>query len=514
MIRNIQQDRARFALKLVQDSLKDGVNSKEFRSYANSLPSMIHQVGLGKPLRSSAAKENRPTRASTTACRNGSAQRSPGLRTKSKEIYFSSSRPAISMPIWRPRPRRSRSAPGSSASREPRSKGRHPDMPLPLYSAAAESPTPNLAHAGLFFERFFDRYDDRWSVTDKKRDWLRDMVVKGNAWLSRQREDIEDRAFERIQMVEAMGGEWQCFQCPAHFCTGLGKEHPLENGFTFHPSTGSPYLPGSTIKGLLRGWLEVWEEQASEEIQSIFGSTKNAGELIVLDAIPTAPAHFVADIMTPHMGKWYEQGHTIGDLRSEAQKVPADWHAPNPIPFLTATKVKLLFAILPRTSAAQKRVGEAMASLREALLHGGVGSKTSSGYGHFEADEDAQQKLRTRIKKIQEAKQQAEAEEQRNEARAKMPADERVFELCLEAHAQDNGSGSKAESAIRCLEAKSLGNSQDETIDQELIPQIAKRLKQWMQEQGIWREESQKKNPNKDKDYTRTMRAKKLLAES
>ena len=38
----------------------------------------------------------------------------------------------------------------------------------------------------------------------------------------------------------------------APFTTGLGNEHPLENGFAFLNPYGLPYLPGSGIKGVVR----------------------------------------------------------------------------------------------------------------------------------------------------------------------------------------------------------------------------------------------------------------------
>lgn len=38
----------------------------------------------------------------------------------------------------------------------------------------------------------------------------------------------------------------------APFVTGMGMEHPLENGFAFLDPYGLPYLPGSSVKGVLR----------------------------------------------------------------------------------------------------------------------------------------------------------------------------------------------------------------------------------------------------------------------
>ncbi len=38
----------------------------------------------------------------------------------------------------------------------------------------------------------------------------------------------------------------------APFATGLGNEHPVENGFAFLTPYGLPYLAGSGVKGILR----------------------------------------------------------------------------------------------------------------------------------------------------------------------------------------------------------------------------------------------------------------------
>jgi len=40
------------------------------------------------------------------------------------------------------------------------------------------------------------------------------------------------------------------------FVTGLGNEHPLENGFAFINPYGLPYLPGSSVKGVVRSAAE------------------------------------------------------------------------------------------------------------------------------------------------------------------------------------------------------------------------------------------------------------------
>ncbi len=52
----------------------------------------------------------------------------------------------------------------------------------------------------------------------------------------------------------------------APFTTGLGIEHPTENGFAFLDPYGLPYLPGSSVKGVLR--------RAAEELALFEDDTK------------------------------------------------------------------------------------------------------------------------------------------------------------------------------------------------------------------------------------------------
>lgn len=56
-LKTIEQQRAAYALAEIQTLLKDSkVNRKEFRSYANALPAMIHMNGLGQALAFCCAK--------------------------------------------------------------------------------------------------------------------------------------------------------------------------------------------------------------------------------------------------------------------------------------------------------------------------------------------------------------------------------------------------------------------------------------------------------------------------
>ena len=60
------------------------------------------------------------------------------------------------------------------------------------------------------------------------------------------------RARQSQLFATVPAADGQCLVATASFTTGLGNEHPLENGFVFLNPYGLPYLPGSGVKGVLR----------------------------------------------------------------------------------------------------------------------------------------------------------------------------------------------------------------------------------------------------------------------
>ena len=70
-----------------------------------------------------------------------------------------------------------------------------------------------------------------------------------------ERESMAAHAKRQQTVFQATGGGnglELIAQSVAPFTTGLGNEHPLENGFAFLNPYGLPYLPGSSVKGTVR----------------------------------------------------------------------------------------------------------------------------------------------------------------------------------------------------------------------------------------------------------------------
>ncbi|MFN3713610.1 MAG: type III-B CRISPR module RAMP protein Cmr6 [Alcanivoracaceae bacterium] len=198
--------------------------------------------------------------------------------------------------------------------------------------------------------------------------------------------------------------------------TGLGNEHPTENGFTFLNPYGLPYLPGSGVKGVLR---QAAHELASGEwgesdwtdacILALFGPEPGAetlirGALTFWDVLPQVKGNsLTVEIMTPHQKHYYQEG-----------KSPHDSGQPVPITFLSVPPGSgFTFHVQCHRALLESSAQELMHNdkwkhlLQSAFEHAfnwlGFGAKSAIGYGAMQEDES---------KKREREKQQAEQREQ------------------------------------------------------------------------------------------------------
>lgn len=264
-------------------------------------------------------------------------------------------------------------------------------MNWPLYRLETEPLWATDGNRGLWYNRFFNRYGADWKIPeDGKRQWVSD-----NAKPTGQREALQTQALRQLALITALGGRGAVFATDWHFASGLGLSHPVENSLAWHHTLGVPYLAGSGVKGLVKAWVEVWDESLNAEEKkqrSIdwFGTPEQAGRFRFFDALPVEPVTLAADVMTPHMDQWYEQGGKIGEPGQEPhRRVPADWHDPVPVPFLVVKSAKLLFGVAPRHPKFAEELPQVFAALKQALDWLGAGAKTAAGYGRMVEDEGA-----------------------------------------------------------------------------------------------------------------------------
>ncbi|MGC1955755.1 MAG: type III-B CRISPR module RAMP protein Cmr6 [Gammaproteobacteria bacterium] len=186
----------------------------------------------------------------------------------------------------------------------------------------------------------------------------------------------------------------------APFTTGLGNEHPLENGFAFLNPYGLPYLPGSGVKGVLRaaarelaarkfGGTEGW---TFETIEALFGregedgdTEHQRGALMFWDVIPQIKGDSLkVEVMTPHQSHYYQKGES-----------PHESGSPNPINFLTVPPgsgfvfhVQCNRTFIARIAPELVEDNRWKTVLTAAFTHAfdwlGFGAKTAVGYGAME----------------------------------------------------------------------------------------------------------------------------------
>lgn len=250
------------------------------------------------------------------------------------------------------------------------------------------------AHAGLWFDKFCNQWSADWTIdSPAKLKWLQ--TVTGSKIGDEKL--LSEHALRLSSLARSNSGEAFYFETASRFATGLGREHPVENGFVWHPLLGTPCLPGSSVKGLVRAWATSWATKTDDHeatLARIFGprdlhgTPASIGSVIFFDAIPTKPVQLAADVMTPHYGPYYE-----GKADDKGQIVPpADWHSPVPIPFLTvAAGQSFLFSLAPRLPADKADCQQAAIWLETALCELGAGAKTAVGYGRFEKYDPAKE---------------------------------------------------------------------------------------------------------------------------
>ena len=321
----------------------------------------------------------------------------------------------------------------------------------------------------------------------------------------------------------------------APFTTGLGNEHPLENGFAFLNPYGLPYLPGSGVKGVLRqaareltsgdwgdpqGWdagtIHLLERRGHATIQLsiidvLFGRETPDGDgdhvrgaLSFWDALPQIPGDTLAvDIMTPHQSHYYQQRL---DRKSGDSTSPHESGQPNPISFLTlppdtrfAFHVQCDVTHLERIAPDLAHDNRWQQLLAQAFKHAfewlGFGAKTRVGYGAMQPDQAA---LERRERKAAEEQAQAArkaAEHQRQAELETMTPVDRAINECLNARKDANlGEIPALKNAIKA------GQWQG-----DIKRDIALRLRDKMQAAKKWKESTQAKKPEKDGDYQDTL---------
>lgn len=295
----------------------------------------------------------------------------------------------------------------------------------------------------------------------------------------------------------------------APFATGLGLEHPVENGFAFLTPYGLPYLAGSGVKGVLRSAAQELEKMGGQDITSdvisaLFGhdDDRNArrGALTCWDVFPS-PAKdkdlLVVEIMTPHFTDYYQKKGT-----------PHDAGRPNPVPFLAVTagsEFRFVVTCDPALLTDAVPLDRWQYLLARILSHAfnwlGFGAKTSVGYGAMEEDPAATKRREDESKAAQEVVRKGNEQREREKALLELSPAMRAAQEFLDRRVDRN------QPELSAL----LGGLKKGAWSGDTMREIARHVQRLMIKDKKWKEMSEKKNPAKDNDHQDTLIVMKCL---
>jgi CRISPR type III-B/RAMP module RAMP protein Cmr6 len=259
---------------------------------------------------------------------------------------------------------------------------------LPLPQRLRELLLPaSPANRSLLFDKGMDRYDAAGKIgAREKGDFLRYFAAE---FAKHGGEAYESFLARRH---EALGVEPVPLFTQTRLVIGLGLPSPIETGFLFDRLTGCPYLPGSSVKGLLRATARLVQQGElvgdkdfwDKNLDRIFGPeispdvAPRTGEAIFYDAFPAGWPILEVDVLTPHYGKYYRE-----------DVAPGDWDNPVPVAFL-AVAAGTPFHFYIRTKE-ETDLGQLETLIATGLDWLGIGAKKSAGYGVFGKDAPATQ---------------------------------------------------------------------------------------------------------------------------
>lgn len=173
----------------------------------------------------------------------------------------------------------------------------------------------------------------------------------------------------------------------ARIIHGLGGGHVRETSLTLHPVYGVPYIPATSLKGVVRNWFiqafcDGDEKQLALHPKGalVFGTQEQRGMVQFHDIFLTNHLTIEPDVLTVHFGDYYS-----------GRKAATDDQRTNPVTFLTVTVSDVDIFITASKygeTSSEELLKEAAGWTAQALSELGIGSKTSSGYGYFTNIED------------------------------------------------------------------------------------------------------------------------------
>lgn len=282
-------------------------------------------------------------------------------------------------------------------------------MSIELIRTALKAPyqTAKNAHPGLLIQKGYPSHDEQDKET-KTKHIQRICAIPADPFYS--------RAYDRWLAYTSDPKRFAALvlNIQTRLLIGLSGGGMLETGCAIHHSYGVPYIPGSSIKGILTNHVRRrsdFGDQQKAACDLLFGTAADpdsdhpdgrAGLFSFHDAwwVPnSAKTPLVQDVVTTHHPDYY--GHN-------GETAATDFDSPVPNAQI-GVQGSFLFTL--EGPEAWLELGIEM--LKDALEHQGIGAKTRSGYGLMQESAEEQKKLdKTRAeeqKKQEDARKKHEA---------------------------------------------------------------------------------------------------------
>lgn len=300
---------------------------------------------------------------------------------------------------------------------------------------------------------------------------------------------------------------------------GLGGAHVRESGLTIHPVYGCPYIPASSVKGLVRRWFieaflrgeehllsdpihdkpESENDRAAAVGQLVFGSKHRRGAAQFYDVFLFKNARLVPDMNNQLFPDYYRGSQDAGD--DQQAKLSGYYH-------VTARNIEFTFSLnlsfmsdLYLGKLDEKLIGQLLGNwLGKALNELGIGSKTAAGFGRVtnfkETTHDSFDKEINRLENLEREKEENERKKKLEERLGKMTDEERlIYEINqLDPESQEDKQNSKS---TLFDQVTKLNNKES-----------AQQLKNYWLKTGDWRVNKKKKQ------FGKVQKIKQILGET
>ncbi|MBB5149084.1 type III-B CRISPR module RAMP protein Cmr6 [Ureibacillus thermosphaericus] len=255
---------------------------------------------------------------------------------------------------------------------------------------------------------------------------------------------------------------------------GTGAIHVLESTLTIHQIYGVPYIPASSMKGLVRNWVvqaffngeDPFDQKTDKTLDEkqkivkaimidIFGDKEHRGKAQFYDVFPSTDYDIVPDVLTVHFPNYYQRKSEATDNQTVIpftglQVIEASYYD------IRFTLRKYRKERMQSSFSSEELMKILKDWVTKMLLESGVGAKTSTGYGQFYKVEEVTSEFLEQFEQKQRKMEEIRRQEEEAKRLALLKPDERLVEIILQLDesvtSQDQSKGEVYKQALELAE--------------------------------------------------------------